>query len=89
MAMSSGPGWRGGAPLLSRGREGLLAIAAATALRSVSGVIGLRRKSVAPSRMASTASSIEAKAVTISTQASGARALICCKVPRPSRPGIF
>ena len=42
---------------------GWLAIAAATALRSISGVIGFRRKSVAPSRMASTASSIDAKAV--------------------------
>ena len=56
-------------------RDDLLAIAAATALRSVSGVIGLRRKSVAPSRIASTASSIDAKAVTISTQASGVRVL--------------
>jgi len=67
----------------------LPAMAAATALRRVSGVIGLRRKSVAPIRIASTASSIEAYAVTISTQASGVRSLRRCKVSRPSSPGIF
>ena len=37
--------------------------AARTALRTISGVIGLRTKSVAPSFIASTASSIEANAV--------------------------
>ena len=53
------------------GVRGRLASAAATAPRSISGVIGLRRKSVAPSCIASTASSIDANAVTMTTQASG------------------
>ena len=64
-------------------------IAAAIALRSASGVIGLRRKSVAPNRMASTASSIEANAVAITTHASGFVSLIRRSVANPSRPGIF
>ena len=71
------------------GRMGVRAKAATVAPRSVSGVIGLRRKSAAPIRMASTASSIDAYAVTITTQASGARCLICRRVSRPSRPGIL
>ena len=44
--------------------------AAVTALRRISGVIGLRTKSVAPSFIASTASSIEAYAVAMMTRAS-------------------
>ena len=56
-----------GAPDLS-GTRGRLASAAATDARSASGVIGLRRKSVAPSRIASTASSIDANAVTMITR---------------------
>ena len=69
--------------------ERSLAIAAATALRSVSGVIGFRRKSVAPSLIASTASSMDANAVAIRTRASGTRSLICWRVSRPLGPGIF
>ena len=84
-----GAGCASAAPADLTGVRGRLAIAAATAPRSISGVIGFRRKSVAPSRIASTASSIDANAVTITTHASGTRAFICRSVSSPSIPGIF
>ena len=58
-----------------------------TAARSVSGVIGFWTKSRAPSFIASTARSIEAKAVTMSTVQFGSISRMPSSVCTPSMPG--
>jgi len=63
--------------------------AAATVLRKISGVIGLRMKSVAPSFMTSTASSIGREGRHHNHPCVGAPACIRRRTSIPSMPGIF